>query len=516
MQPTIHIQPTGTLLENFDPALLDAVDQATAYVDRTAAQLGDARPFISDLDDAREVWDGWVRFLNRGGSGHPRLPLGLRHIAYNVARAHGVEPLVHDWRRPPEPYREFLERYPNPIPLWDHQEVCARAMLQSLDGVAEMPPRAGKTRTLLEVIRRLAVPFHWVAPTTSIVDQTVRAAREFFEDYDAVHVTSKTQDDCRGALLTVSTAGAVRTLGPAFWKSRHGLACDEAHHYLGHRGWGESLIKKAPHIVYRKGMTGTFFRSSGDDLAMHAFLSRSLFSITSKELEERGYLVPCYSVFVPITGPKVRRPRGHPNTFNGPGGHGTLGLAKHGHRNDVVASAAKHLSNLGRTVLILVWTKQQGYEVLNRLEPMFPGASPSQRVKPVEFVSTDRPKLKIREILDSFRGGGNCRVLVGTSMVSEGTDLPPADALVYAAGGKASVSLTQSWYRVITKTDEKQYAVIVDFYDMHHRKLWEHSHQRWGIMQGDAIFRMSYAPDLHHFERWCANLAPWSAGCGET
>lgn len=502
--PTLHIKPTKAILERFPGHVLDIIDQRCAFF---ADEASGAAPTAMNNDlDQMEVWDGWVRFLDRWKN-PPELPLGLRDIALQTAYELGVHVEVKDWRRPPDPDPGIWGRYPEPISLWPHQEACAQAMLSSLDGVAEMPPRAGKTRTLFEVVRRLGLPTFWVAPTNSIVDQTVQAAREFFMAHDAVRVNSQNQGDVTDALLTVATAGTIASLKDPFWKSRQVLVADEIHHYLGQKGWGQKLVQKAPHIVHRKGMTGTFFRSNGDDLAMHAFLSRSLFRITSHELEQKGYLVPCYSVFVPITGPKVRRPKGHPKTFNGPGGHGTLGIAKHVYRNDVVASVAKHLSDLGRTVLVLVSTKHQGYEVQKRLEPMFPPKKPNQTVSPVEFVSTDRHKHRVTEVLDSFRSHGNCRVLIGTSMVGEGTDLPPADALVYAAGGKAAVTLTQAWYRVITKTEEKRYAVIVDFYDQHHKRLWEHSYQRWNTMAQDPIFKMSFAPDLHHFEQWCRHLA---------
>lgn len=503
---SVQVHPDRVYLDNFPDPVLKAIDDATSYQHRTSEGFSDQGAKYNRVD-AEQVWDGWIRFLNTPKTMLPWLPTGLRDIALGVAHHFGFQPIVNDLRQAPEPDPYFLDRYAEPIPLWAHQEACASAMVSSFDGVAEMPPRAGKTRTMFEVVRRLGLRTLWVAPTSSIVDQTIKAGRAFFDDHDVIQVASASQNDAREALITVCTAATVFRLKPEFFASRQMLVCDEAHHYLASKGWGSFLIKSTPHIAHRKGMTGTFFRSSGDDLSMHAFLSRTLFRISSSELEAGGYLVPCYATFVGLERPKVRT-KGR--TFNAPNGHGTLGIAKHGFRNDVVASVAKHLSNTGRTVLILVWTKQQGYEIQKRLEPMFPAASPTQTVKPVEFVSTDRPKHVIRDVLDSFREHGNVRVLIGTSMVGEGTDLPPADALVYAAGGKAAVALTQAWYRVITKTEEKQYSVIVDFADCHHKKLKVHAQHRWHVMSQDPIFRMSYCDSLDEFQNWCQHLAPWT------
>jgi superfamily II DNA or RNA helicase len=502
----LTITPTRVSMEGVPDSVLDLIDARTCYLHNEGT--GHAPKY--NVVDREKAWDGWIRFLHRPKTIPPWLPSGLRDVAMWTLHEAQVPFEVRDLRAPLEPYPEFAERYPKPIPLRDYQEAAVEALTASPDGVAEMPPRAGKTRTAFEMVRRLGLPTVWVAPSTSIVDQTVKAARAFFEDYDAVQVTSGNQTEVTNALLTVTTAAGCFTLKDPFWKSRHVLVCDEAHHYLAQKGWGSHLNDKCSHISHRKGLSGTFFRSSGDDMAMHAFLSRVLFRVDSKFLEERGHLVPCYSTFVRISGPKVRVPKkAGVRGFFGPAGHGTLGIVKHDFRNDAVASIAKHLSNSGRTVLVLVGAKKQGYAIAERLAPMFPSKAPNQTVSPVEFVSTDRPKHHIREVLDSFREHGNVRVLIGTSMVGEGTDLPPADALVYAAGGKAAVTLTQAWYRVLTQTGTKKYAVVVDFADCHHRKLKEHSQQRWHTMSTDPIFRMSYCDDLHQFHDWCQHLAPW-------
>lgn len=503
MTARVVVTPTRCSLEGVPSTVLDLIDSRTCYQHDGAAPGGKQYNVV----DREHAWDGWVRFLHRPKTIPAWLPAGLRDVALGALREAQVAYEVDDRRVEPEGCG-YDQTYA-PIPLWDHQEQCVQALLSDYDGVAEMPPRSGKSRAAFEVVRRRALPTIWIAPTTSIVDQTVRAAREFFAAHDAVHVTTANQAEASESMLTVCTAAGMFRLGEKFWASRGMLICDEAHHYLAQKGWGGHLNKVAGHIAHRKGLTGSFFRSGGDTMAMHAFLSRVVYRVSSTELEQRGLLVPCYSAFVRISGPKVRAKKG--SGFSGPQGHGILGLAKHAFRNDAVASIAKHLSNVGRTVLILVWTKSQGYEIQKRLEGMFPPAGPTQDVRPVEFVSTDRPKHVVRNVLDSFREHSTVRVLIGTSMIGEGTDLPPADALVYAAGGKAAVQLTQGWYRVITKTEEKQYAVIVDFADCHHKKLKAHSQQRWHTMSTDPIFRMSYCDDLAQFETWCQNLAPWGS-----
>lgn len=364
---------------------------------------------------------------------------------------------------------------------------------------------SGKTRTLLEVVRRLSLPTLWVAPTTSIVEQTIRAARAFFADHDAVSVSTGTWEEHKRSLLTVCTASGMLALPPEFFLNRQMLVCDEVHHFLENGAWGKKLAAHTAHIYHRKGMSGTFFRSSGDDLSMLAFLGRVGYSIGSRALLEKGHLVPTYVCFLPMTGPKLHETKTAREYF-APTGPGTLGIAKHDHRNDVAATAAHHLASIGRTVLILVATKAQGYEIQKRLEPLFP-TQKNAEFGPVEFVSTDRKKKVIQKLYASFSEHQEVKVLIGTSMVGEGVDLPPADALVYAAGRKAAVQYVQALYRVCTAHPGKEYGVVIDFADQHHPALLRHARHRWRVVSDDPVFQMTYLENLHSFASWAANTA---------
>ena len=503
----IDIRCSRTTLSDWSSSLLDSLGERCSYMARP-----DMAGTPTDHVDRAHVWDGRVRLLRRNRDGSAWIPTGLRDYALGLLEESGQQYALVDHRAEPDPDPYFLDKYKKPIPLWPHQKACADQLCEMFDAVADMPPRAGKTRTLLEVVRRKGLRTLWVAPRRSIVTQTVKSAEEFFEASDVGVVRASDAAEQTEKLLTICTAQSIARLPSEFWQSRQMLVCDEAHHYLGSTGWGKTMAEQAKHIAHRKGMSGTFFRSGDDELAMHAFLSKVAFRISSSELEASGHLVPAYSVFLEVAGPKVRAGRGA--TYFAPNGHGTLGISTHDARNDLVAYAAQKLMTTGRTVLVLVGTKAQGYALRERLESVAGPRHPMCAHAPVEFVSTDRRPHQVAKVLDAFRQRQGVRILIGTSMVGEGTDLPVADALVYAAGGQAAVTLVQAWYRVITATEEKQYAVIVDFADLHHRKLAEHSRTRWQTMRKDSIFRPSFAQSVEQFDLWCQNLKPWSKVSG--
>lgn len=178
------------------------------------------------------------------------------------------------------------------------------------------------------------------------------------------------------------------------------------------------------------------------------------------------------------------------------------------YRNQLAAHAALLLHQMGRKVLILVGTKVQGRELAHALFNYLPEAPSTCRFKAVEFLSTDRDRRLQTEIIDSFLANQEVKILLGTSLLGEGVDLPDVDALVYARGEKAEVSLTQNAYRVCTAIHGKRNAIIVDFADRHHRRLMEHSQERLAVYHNEPTFSVSILDDV-------AQLSPWTESLGQ-
>ena len=113
-----------------------------------------------------------------------------------------------------------------------------------------------------------------------------------------------------------------------------------------------------------------------------------------------------------------------------------------------------------------------------------------------EYMSTSQ------EILQSFESKeGTVRIVIGTSLMAEGTDLPSADALVLARGGKGDVSLTQASFRVNTAVPGKKYGIIVDFSDRHCASLLKHSVERLKIYYNQPTFSIKVLENLNQLEK---------------
>ncbi len=472
-----EVHNTWTQIHGGDEFILRKLDFESQYPTEVAlAQHGGFR-------SPEGTWDGWIRLLRRPKTQPAYFPTGLYPRLERVCRRMRYPVAVDDRRqRPGEGFPE-LEVH---IPLRDYQKAAVEAGVLAGRGVFDCPPRSGKTRLACELQRQIALPTLWIAPTDRIVDQTTRVIESFFGKHYVTHLVGTRGQEAAGHYHVVCcTAATAVSLSQEFYLTRQMLLVDEFHHG-GAKSYRE-IFKLCDHIYYRYGMTGTFYRSGYDTLAMHALLSNTIFKVTSDELLRRGYLVPTRVAFVPV--PKNPKLRGVDSSFQI--GHGKHGIHEHKVRNHLATQAVVTLHRAGRKVLILVGTKRQGYE-LQRMISAFLPKEPDHRYARVEFVSTDVQRPKQRAILESYLNPEDgVEVLIGTSLLGEGVDLPEVDALVYARGEKAEVSLMQNAYRVCTAIPGKRDAVIVDFADRHHRKLREHSLARLEVYYNEPTFDVS-------------------------
>jgi len=445
-------------------------------------------------------WDGWIRFLHTPAMSAIWFPTGLLSRVQRICQKMGFPVELKDQRlRPVEGFPEFTK---NPIIDRDYQLAAADAALKIGRGVLDMPPRSGKTRTMCEIHKRLALPTIWLAPTDRIVQQTRGVLEGFFGANYVTHlVGTKMADESANSRVVVCTAATAARLSAEFYQTREVLVVDEFHHGAA-KSYHRDIFPKCDHIFFRFGMTGTFFRSGADEMALHALLSQTIFKISSQELLDRGFLVPTRVAFVPVLAPRLR---GLPDT-SFQNGHGKHGIQEHKWRNELVTQAAVTLYQSGRRVLVLVGTKAHG-RALARMIGSFVRPAPSGcRYKSVEFISTDTDRSHQGEIIDSFLEGREVKVLIGTSLLGEGVDLPSADALVYARGEKARVSLTQNAYRVCTAMPGKQEAIIVDFADRHNKYLIRHSLERLETYYQEPTFQISALQHPDEFGGWLDSL----------
>lgn len=442
-------------------------------------------------------WDGWVRMLKHNKeAGTHYFPTGLLGRAVRHVRRMGFAYEITDERKRPPLGQPVGE----PIPLFDYQTQAANGAVEAGRGVIDSSPRSGKTRTLAEVVRRIALPTLWVAPTDRIVKQTVATLHAFMGDKYATHlIGGKAQANASAHAVVVCTAATAAVLTDDFLATREVLVVDEWHHAAA--ASYREMFARCGHIYFRFGMTGTHYRSGDDAMAMESLLGNTIFRIGSEELVRRGRLIPVDVVFLP-TRFEMLRGVDRSDFVNGFGKHGAF---EHVQRNQLVAHTAAYLERIGRKVLVLVRTKIQGRMIAEMMENLVPKKRPGAEFDPVQFVSTDTRRRIIDKVIHAYNESNEVRVLIGTSLIGEGTDLPMADAMLYAAAGKAEVTLIQNAYRVATKMDGKPpRAIMVDFGDRHHSALLAQSQGRLHVYRRQATFDVHIVHGPRAFMAWLA------------
>lgn len=446
-------------------------------------------------------WDGWMRLLKHRKSMPSSFPTGLVPMVSRLLEKWRVPHQIEDARtRPVEGIPEASRG--GPIIDREYQLEAEVAGLREGRGVFDMPPRSGKTRTLIALVAKLGLRTIWIAPTDAIIRQTLRAFEDHLGPHFAVHqVGGKWEEGWveLGRVVLCTAATAVR-LPPEFFRTREVLVVDEWHH--GGAKTYREILKLCGHIYFRFGMTGTFFRSGDDAMAMHALLSNTIYKVTTTELLNLGYLVPGRVVYIPVEAPRLQCP----SSDNRIVPQLKYGIQEHNIRNQMVAYTAAYLHKVGRKVLVLVATKKQGNHLRRLISGQVRPKADGAQYDPVEFLSTDRDRPTQQKILKAYNESSEVEILIGTSLVGEGVDLPAANALVYARGEKAEVSLAQNSFRPLTAIPGKRDALIVDFGDRHNKMLLNHSKQRLAFFHKEPIFSVEVLPSVKNFGLWVESI----------
>jgi DNA repair protein RadD len=198
------------------------------------------------------------------------------------------------------------------------------------------------------------------------------------------------------------------------------VVLDEAHHYVAAQ-WGEI----AEHYVdaWRVGLTATPERSDGEPLG--DLFGALVAPVTVAELTAAGYLVKCE-----VLAPKRRLPR-----------------AMAGDPVDRYLEIAR-----GRRAIFFAATVEQAQELASRLD--------ASNV-PAACIHAETPADERAEALAQF-ARGELLALTNCHVLTEGTDLPPAEVCVLARGFSHASNYLQCVGRVLRPAPGKTSALVLD------------------------------------------------------
>lgn len=261
-----------------------------------------------------------------------------------------------------------------------------------------------------------------------------------------------------------------------FLETIEALFVDECHH-LGSETWYKVCVL-CP-AVYRFGLSGTpLDRTDGADLRLIGAMGDVIVDIDNKFLVERGVSAKAKIIWDKITKPVLGKVN-YQTAYK-------KGVVENPELLARVIEWTKVFRKLGLGVLILTEEIKQGQRIDEALWTETDG-----EFIPHQYIYGDEDTDVRRQALQDF-GSGQLPVLVASTILDEGVDVPTIDALILAGSKKSKIKTMQRLGRGL----RGKKLVVVEFANFTSDYLLKHSMQRLRDYKNEECFPIySSGPD---------------------
>lgn len=148
-------------------------------------------------------------------------------------------------------------------------------------------------------------------------------------------------------------------------------------------------------------------------------------------------------------------------------------------RNSKIVNVTQCLNSYGLKVLILINTHEHGYKLLDMFNEVGLGSVTACSYGGNVFYQMKNGK-RVRLSPDSMNKfkTGELQILIGSSHVYEGVDIPNLDSVIMAVVGRSNRRIIQGVGRSLRRTKNGKYSYVVDFTDDNSGVLQFHSSER--------------------------------------
>lgn len=236
--------------------------------------------------------------------------------------------------------------------------------------------------------------------------------------------------------------------------------------------------------MYRLALTGTAFQKSQeeDNMRLMAVSGPIGIIISEKLLIDRGILATPKFLFSNVMAPtRLYRSTGYSRAYK-------MGIVENDFRNENAVMHATHLAAFGLTSMFLVGQKNHGKILKSMLEDAGLKA---------EFILGENNQKQRQAALNKL-GRGEIDVLIGTTILDVGVDVPSVGAVFLMGGGKDEVSHRQRIGRGLrAKKSGPNICYVFDYTDNKNKHLKEHAAIRIKIIQNTPGFRENIIEELN-------------------
>jgi superfamily II DNA or RNA helicase len=352
----------------------------------------------------------------------------------------------------PKPSKMVWKK-PLPFDLYPYQKESVEKLLEVKHGCVELCTGAGKTAIILSLARELGLKTVIVTPSKSIF-------LEILEKFE--HHLGKTNVGAYGANkkklgknLTVCVSKSLTMLKPDteeydFFANADVVIGDESHTLAAEtlETVFHGVLKNVP---YRFFLSGTQVRGDGKDELLESIIGKKVFSLTTKEAIDGGYICPVRFIIFETTSKDIKQ-------YKDPIKAKRNQFLYNSNIADIAAKIANSAWNQAQeSTLILVEELEQIKMLKERLKVPFEYVHSASKADANEFGLDTK---KVDETVEMFNKG-EIRVLIGTSCIATGTNIFPTHNTINWVGGSSEVKTKQGAVgrsvRILEKSIYKQY-----------------------------------------------------------
>lgn len=247
------------------------------------------------------------------------------------------------------------------------------------------------------------------------------------------------------------------------------IILEEAHEASGNSYF--DIMKHCKNAYYRLALTATPFMKDSEEANMRLMACSGPVAIKVSEqlLIDRGILAKPYFKFIA----QPDRPKGVYRTTGWQAAYKT-GIMLNDWRNHAVVYEAERATQYDLPAMILVQRKDHGDALLKLLKARGIRAA---------FIFGENSQKERKQALDGLRSGA-IQVLIGSTILDVGVDVPAIGMMILAGGGKAEVAHRQRIGRGLrAKKGAPNVCFVVDFNDEHNNHTRKHAMQRHNIVR---------------------------------
>jgi superfamily II DNA or RNA helicase len=434
-------------------------------------------------------WDGRSSlFQMRDGS----FPAGFVFIVHKRLRQLGHDVKIVRQKAPPPLGPEFpvVDTFGDD-PRYDYQDQTVATLLKYGQMIAQIATGGGKSRIAKKAVARIGRPTLFLTTRQVLMYQMK-------DQFDAMGYATGVLGDGEWSPKKQVNVGMVQTLmarlkepDPTDNRIKRELKATQREKMIKLLGYFEFVILEEAHEVggdsfysilkhcrnahYRLSLTATpFMRADGEaNMRLMACSGPIGIKVSEKLLIERGILArPQFKfIAVPKTD-KVFRTTGYQRALK-------YGIVQNEFRNRAICFEAIRGAKLGLTSMILVQRKEHG----RILEGMLKAGGLK-----VKFIFGESDKATRDKALKDL-ASGKLDVLIGSTILDVGVDVPAVGIIILAGGGKAEVALRQRIGRGLrAKKKGPNVCFVVDFDDAINTHLREHAATRRSIIESTPGF----------------------------